>query len=188
MNVDFQNIKQMPFSVPEGYFDHLPDNMLKLVRSSELHSVIEEINELSPLLGTIGKTMPFVIPEGYFADEIVPPASRGRVVRIGRQWMRLAVAAVVTGIVAFFGYKFINQDRITPASDSYAWIKNSIQQVSNEKLSEFIELVNADSSDLSVAPTTNYPEVAVLLKSVPEEEIESFLNDTEILEQDPILN
>ena len=60
---------QVPFSVPEGYFENLADQLLSRIRTSET-SAADEIQMLSPMLAGISRTMPFEVPQGYFNENI----------------------------------------------------------------------------------------------------------------------
>lgn len=55
--------------VPEGYFESLADIMLSKVKNLEVQ---EELDTVAPLLNNISKKMPFSIPEGYF-EQLNPP-------------------------------------------------------------------------------------------------------------------
>ena len=57
---------QPVFSVPEGYFDSLPDEILKRIRAMEASDAIEELEILSPALNQISRKMLYAVPPGYF--------------------------------------------------------------------------------------------------------------------------
>lgn len=56
----------VPYTVPEGYFGQLPETILAMVRTPD--NAAAELETLSPLLRGISKTPPFHLPEGYFKD------------------------------------------------------------------------------------------------------------------------
>ena len=56
------------YQVPEGYFDTLAGNIMNRIKAGETDSPKEELELLSPLLGKIGKKNPFASPEGYFTE------------------------------------------------------------------------------------------------------------------------
>jgi len=66
-NLPFNN--NMPFSVPEGYFEGLAATVLAKVKSSEA-SAEAELRELSPLLAGIPKVTPYSVPFFYFQENL----------------------------------------------------------------------------------------------------------------------
>lgn len=70
---DVQTLNQpaipAPYNVPEGYFDTLASSILKKIKEEDNNNVLqvqEELDQLAPLLNSIGKTAPFNVPVGYF--------------------------------------------------------------------------------------------------------------------------
>lgn len=59
---------QNSYSVPEGYFEGLAQQVLSRIRAIEAASAAEELGHLSPLLSQLPKTMPYTVPAGYFED------------------------------------------------------------------------------------------------------------------------
>lgn len=66
-SLSFNN--NIPFSVPEGYFESLPAAILAKIKSSDA-SVNAELDELSPLLAGIPKVTPYSVPFSYFEGNI----------------------------------------------------------------------------------------------------------------------
>jgi Sec-independent protein translocase protein TatA len=62
INLNRQNI----YSVPDGYFEGLAENMLKRVKAEEIANVADELSNLSPLLSSLSREMPYCVPSGYF--------------------------------------------------------------------------------------------------------------------------
>lgn len=56
------------YSVPEGYFDRLAQQVLSRIRAMEAATAAEELGHLSPLLSQLPKTMPYTVPAGYFEE------------------------------------------------------------------------------------------------------------------------
>jgi hypothetical protein len=56
---------ELPFSVPEGYFEGLAGRMLAKVKEQN-SSVMEELHTLSPLLAGLSRKNPYSLPDGYF--------------------------------------------------------------------------------------------------------------------------
>ena len=59
---------QMPYEVPAGYFDKLPQIIMEMIGNEQNESVSAELQSLSPLLSGISKKTPYEISEGYFQD------------------------------------------------------------------------------------------------------------------------
>ncbi len=179
--------KQLPYTVPAGYFEGLEEQLMQTVRNSnDYQTATEELETLSPLLSGLKKEMPYSVPQGYFenlATDINTQANKTetKVISLGsRKWFRYAAAAVVVGVIATLSFMLINQDKVTADKDSYAWVKKNIKKVSTEKIEEFIQLTDEDKSVASI--DTKIEDVKELVKDVPENEIQSLLNDTELLD------
>ena len=57
-----------PYSPPPGYFDQLPETILRRIKALETPTPQNELATLSPLLSRINKQMPFALPETYFEN------------------------------------------------------------------------------------------------------------------------
>jgi hypothetical protein len=60
---------QNAYSVPEGYFEGLAQQVLHRVKAMDAGTAGEELAHLSPLLRDMPKQMPYAVPAGYF-DEL----------------------------------------------------------------------------------------------------------------------
>ncbi|MDH7463765.1 hypothetical protein QEG73_20865 [Chitinophagaceae bacterium 26-R-25] len=58
----------MPYEVPAGYFDKLPEMIMEMIANEQYESVSGELQALSPLLSGISRTTPYEVNEGYFND------------------------------------------------------------------------------------------------------------------------
>lgn len=59
---------QMPYEVPAGYFDKLPETIMEMIANEQYESVSAELSSLSPLLSGISKKTPYEVNEEYFKD------------------------------------------------------------------------------------------------------------------------
>lgn len=66
----------LPYKVPEGYFDSLPERILERVHALDADDPGTELKALSPLLAGLPKKSPFSVPEGYF-DKVPEEANAG---------------------------------------------------------------------------------------------------------------
>jgi len=179
--------KEIPYSVPAGFFQNLSDDVLKRISEHEYHQTSEEeIETLSPLLSSLKNKKPYSVPAGYFEVlETKVEEKETKVISITkRRWYRLAVAALVIGIVAISGLVIFRTKQVDPNKNPQAWIeKNVDKKVSKNKLDEFVKLAEGESVNVtSEKDDVKLAEIKELMKDVPEKEIEDFLNDAIALE------
>lgn len=223
------NMDQLPYQVPAGYFDSLPENVLARIKAMEAATAREELLHLSPLLAGLSKEVPYSVPQGYFEKMAVPANTQtaaeelsslspllselkketpysvpegyfenlssspysatikpqAKVISItSRRWFRMAAAAVVTGVIVTAGF-IIKKGKVDPAENSYAWVKKNTKKVSTEKIEEFVTLAEEENLNAEPVVATAEPkaqDVKELIKDVPENEIQSLLNDTQVLD------
>ncbi len=102
------------FQIPTGYFENLHG---KIVEKIDTTTSMTPSNEISPLLQELKNKNIFELPEGYFGGlsgtiiKRVQQPSTGKVVSINKRssWIKYAVAAMMTGIVALGLYKYIDK-------------------------------------------------------------------------------
>jgi hypothetical protein len=187
--------KEIPYAVPAGFFQDLGEDLLKKISGHEDHKTsAEEIEALSPLLNSLKNTNPYSVPAGYFealekkvvrqrADSFGEKKETKVISITSRRWYRLAVAAVVIGIVAIGGLLFIRPG-LNPVDNPQAWIEKNVKKVNKDKIDEFVSLANDDNNEKVDAQSeaAKKAEIKELMKDVPEKEIEEFLNDAVALE------
>jgi hypothetical protein len=179
--------KEMPYSVPAGFFQTLSDDLMQKINEHSNHQTSgEEIESLSPLLSSLKNKNPYSVPAGYFENLGAKTEKKEtKVISIaGRRLYRLAVAAVVIGIVAIGGLLFIKPGQIDPNKNPQAWInKNVNKKVSEEKIDEFVKLAEDETATVvKDNEASKQAEIKELMKDVSEKEIEDFLNDAVALE------
>ena len=187
--------KEMPYAVPAGFFQNLSDAILQKVTKYTDHQTSgEEIGILSPLLSSLKNKNPYSVPAGYFENiETGIEKKKTNVISITRRrWYRLAVAAVIFGVVAIGGLLFIKSDQVDPNKNPDKWISKNVK-VTEEKIDEFVKL--AEEEPLNAADENDeakQAEIKELMKDVPEKEIQDFLNDAIALssndETDALMN
>lgn len=187
--------KQVPYSVPAGYFDELEEKILASVRNNEDYQTSnEELEIISPLLSGLNKQMPYSVPDGYFEKVSSNIPSRlnteteTKVISlIHRKWFRYAAAAVVISFIALGGLLFERRpSSVDPDKNPDEWIAKNVRKVSADKLDDFIKLTDEESS--SKETTTDKEgkqnEIKDLMKDVPENQIQEFINETSALGDD----
>jgi hypothetical protein len=88
--------------------------------------------------------------------------------------MRMAAAAVVTGLIAISGWLYFNQSTAVPVEQSQKWVANKLDDVSNEALDDFINSTATTEVTEPVAAAEN-EEVREMLTDVSVNEIDNFL-------------
>ena len=102
------------FEVPAGYFDGLADTIMSKINVDTNETAAEELRTLSPMLYSIQNENVFEVPKGYFAelaDDILSKVKPAKVVTMrkrGYSFMKYAVAAAFTGMMALAVFKFID--------------------------------------------------------------------------------
>ena len=180
--------KTMPYTVPSGYFEEMESTLVSVAMYGE-QEASEELGNLSPLLSGLKKEMPYSVPAGYF-DTISTPVTEAhqpaKVVAMGgsRKWFRYAAAAVVTGVVALLSILYFSQDNTgntegTLAAKFEKSMLKEIRKTSDTVLTEFVKQFDEAGlrTDETAATDTN-KEVKDLLKDIPENELNQFLNET----------
>jgi hypothetical protein len=163
--------RKLPYSVPENYFQSNIENLGAFTSESED----------SLVLSFIEKEMPYQVPTGYFANlpeqvlEKVSDSSRSAKVvpMMKRKWMRLAVAAAVTGIMAISGFFYFNNRGSSATPDPVTAVKKA----STEELNEFIKstVVNV-TDDKAPATAKNTTESKKIFNDVSDKELDAFLS------------
>jgi hypothetical protein len=161
--------RQVPYSVPDDFFQ-LNIEGLKALTSEKEESLI---------LSFISKEMPYEVPTGYFSN--VPEqvlekvsAKHAKVVSLGgRKWMRFAVAAMVTGIMAISGFLYLNNRGHKPGTDPVV----AVQKASTQELDDFIKTtaVNDDKAQMTVKNTTPKTDGKKIFAGVSDKELNEFL-------------
>jgi hypothetical protein len=160
--------RQSPLHVPAGYFAGLEQELPALMST----------DTLSAPLASLDRTMPNTVPAGYFDGLAGTVLSRVRpaapVVQMRRAWMRMAVAAVVAGIMAVGGLAYYNTESGN-AAPTTAWVEKGLTNVSDSSLDDFIETTDAvHQGDVAQAPV-HKAEVRTMMSDVSDNEMDAFL-------------
>ena len=160
--------KKMPYEVPEDYFQSNIEGLTAFTSDSEE----------SLVLSFIEKDMPYEVPTGYFAnvpEQVLEKISaRGaKVVPIGRRkWIRLAVAAAFTGIMAVSGiFYFNNRGNNGTTGDPVT----AVEKATTEELNDFIN-TTAVTDDKSQVTVNNNPKTEKIFADVSDKELNDFLD------------
>lgn len=162
--------RKMPYDVPENYFGTTADQLEAITSDEE-----------SLVLSFISKEMPYQVPAGYFAgfpEQMLEklPRQQARVIPImHRKWMRMAVAASVTAIMAISGFLYFNnRNEIAPAGNET--VSTELKDVSTEELDAFIKNATGGKQPAASDDITASEDASALLNDVSDKELEAFLS------------
>ncbi|MBS1747858.1 MAG: hypothetical protein JST21_16975 [Bacteroidetes bacterium] len=189
--------KNIGLSVPNGYFENLAGNIINRIKNYSDNDVIQELEELSPLLSSIPKTNVYSVPDNYFSEfnpsheKPTEQEEETKVISIGshtRKWINYAAAACVGAVLFGGGYLYFNKNKNQPQNvpNSYAAaysnmdIQKEISSLSDDAISSYL---NANSN---MAVYTNFNDadqmpsmdVQTMLQNVSDEEIQQYLNQS----------
>jgi hypothetical protein len=185
--------KQVPFSVPAGYFDDLTGNVVAGTQAIDL--VNEELENLSPAMSSLKTANVYTVPAQYFESLPTTILAKAKTqkpakvvsMNIGKKMMRYATAAIVAGIVITAGLLFINRQNPSVFAPSTALAEQKIQQetlnnvkgLSDDEIFSFLETQSGPSDLLSLGSSSEIDsdDVKEMLADVPESELQGYLAD-----------
>jgi len=93
-----------------------------------------------------------------------------------RRWTRLVVAAITVGIITISGIAYFNSNN-TVAVDNPQWVTKQLKGVSDMELDEFVKTAVPTQATSGIAVNKkDGEEVEKLLKDVPDNELQAFLD------------
>jgi hypothetical protein len=155
--------KENTGKVPTGYFEDLPALILNRVKMQENITAPDELQALSPMLFSIKDINVFDVPRGYFnalSGDIVNRVQprQTKVVVMHRRtmgFMRYAVAAAFTGVMALGVFKFTNTDLASGGGNAWTMnVDNELDKVSSDDIIKYLETNGEGVDALSVANKT----------------------------------
>jgi hypothetical protein len=178
--------RKMPYELPDQFFQTL-DEDLELIMAEEEESVT---------LSLISKDMPFEVPAGYFNNlpqQVLEklPAKDAKVIHMrSRKWMHVAVAAMFAGVIAISGLLYFNGKKNDVAVDNPKWVANKLKNVSDRDLDEFVKTTDLDAASTVTAQNKSVKtaEVKKLLQDVSDNELDAFLNQVPVAEEELAIN
>ncbi len=165
--------KEMPFTVPKGYFFQTTEGLLELVKEDVLPDFLQT-----------DKKMPYAIPQGYFENlhEIIlrkvnPKQAKVISINTSRKWMRYAVAAMMAGVIAVSSILYFGNKSIDPSAQSHEWVTKKLKNVPDKELDEFINTTDVSSTAMAKTEASNKTELRKILKDIPDTELDKFLDE-----------
>lgn len=180
------------YAVPDGYFNSLADNILKKIKSTALDSVQQELEQISPLLGSISRQNVYSVPDNYFnklealeiVEKKVKPAETKVISLSGRarKWINYAVAACISAVLFGGGYLyFFNNKREDTEISSLENInvQKELSGLSDEEIKNYLN----ENNNMAVYTNTGIDgeqqqniDIQNLLQNVSDKEIQQYLN------------
>lgn len=178
--------RTMLYSVPEDYFQSNLDGLQAFTGKEE-----------SVVLSFIDKEMPYEVPAGYFAN--VPEqvlnrvANRGKLVPlVKRKWVRLAVAAMLTGVITLSGIAYLRNggNDATGRGSNSVPVAVELKKASTEELKQFInnDAVTVPDHNLNTAARSSKTDRKDLFGDVSDKELEAFLKQVPTEDEEIDLN
>ncbi len=158
-------VTNSPATVPEGYFDSLAGTILNKIKALETEDAATEIRSLSPMLYSIQNENVFEVPQGYFEnlsadimDKLTPAAKVVKMPRRSSTFLKYAVAAVFTGVMALGVFKFTGTSKQTDLPD-YVTAGLQVQNVDQELASisdaDIVKFLEESGTDVKAAIVAN---------------------------------
>jgi hypothetical protein len=149
------------YQVPDGYFDSVAELALSNVNADQ-KTAAEELRALSPMLYSIQNEKVYEVPRGYFndlAEDILSKVRPAKVVTMKRRsnnFIKYAVAAMFTGVIALSVFKFTSNtsDKLDPSVAQGTQIaqKNTFdQELANVNESDIVKYLEDNGTDVKAA-------------------------------------
>lgn len=181
------------YSIPQGYFEHLSNNISAEINNQSGSHTLAETHSISPLLARIGNKNVYTVPQGYFdglAKKLNTHTPVAKVMSMHSRFpaIKYAVAAAVTGFMAFSMFLMLNKNEIKPGAQTAAVMKEAKDII---KTNSFDKELNSISDDdiVSFLESKGQNVEAALLASLDEKTLpdadEYLINDNTL---DEVLN
>jgi len=153
------------FEVPQDYFDMLADSVLAKTKAGT-EDAASEIRALSPMLYSIQNENVFEVPRGYFEnlpetvlDKLKPQAKVVTMQKRSSVFIKYAVAAAFTGVMALGVFKFTGNGNKKTELPDYVTAGLKVQDVDQElaKISDedIVKFLEASGTDVKAAVVAN---------------------------------
>jgi len=153
------------FETPAGYFDTLTDNIFQSIKTQKVEDAAVELKALSPMLYSIQDENVFEVPQGYFEmlgdavlNKVKPQPKVIKMQRRSSTFLKYAVAAVFTGVMALGVFKFTGKPAVK-ALPEYVTAGMQIDDIDGElaKISdaEIVKFLEASGTDIKTAFVAN---------------------------------
>lgn len=177
-----------PYNIPNGYFEDLAGSVMQKIQEHEstgrYTGTYLELEEVAPLLNSIGKANVYSIPERYFETLEIPvskvqPAT-GKILSIGsnmRKWINYAAAASVLFIVATSSFLYVNKH--LKSLDKTPSIEQRLADIKDDDIINYLRDNQETPGDYIPASYQQEKEMQNMLKSASDDDIQSYLNESD---------
>lgn len=166
IEMGLQNNTSSAENIPLGYFDSLAETVLQKIKAQYSEDALAELRALSPMLYSIQNENIYTVPGGYFEnlvadvlDKVLPTQTKVVVMKKRSSvFLKYAVAAVFTGIMALGVFKFTGTPAKTELPDYVAQglkIQNVDDELAKVTDTEIIKFLEANGSDVDAALIAN---------------------------------
>jgi hypothetical protein len=180
--------REMPFSVPQNYFDELSGQVLQSAKAIDF--VNDERENLSVLLKSLKDKNVYSTPPGYFENfaagvlsKIKNEPKNAKVISIGsrKAWLRVAAAAIVVGFISTVGYYTFTKN-VQTVSDPIA----ALSKVSDDEMNSYLQnqyspiydsVITNSNSPLAIIDLSNNDDSDDLLGNIPDDELKQYINE-----------
>jgi hypothetical protein len=181
--------REMPFSVPQNYFEELSDNGLRSAKAIDF--VNDEAENIPALLKGLKYKNVYTTPLGYFENfsdsvlsKIKNELKKAKVFSIGsrKTWLRVAAAAIVVGIISTVSYYTLNKNPQPTVSDPIA----ALSKVSDDEMNSYLQnqyspiydsVITNTNSPLANIDLSNNDDTDDLLGNIPDDELKQYINE-----------
>jgi hypothetical protein len=172
----FGGVKGTLYTAPNGYFNHLAENILEKAKfgNSSPNAVMEELENIAPLLNTISKENLYSIPVDYFEGlQInIPAQSKAKIIGLSkwRKAINYAAAAVFVGVLGIGVIKYM----LGPSPNKGFAVQ--LEKTSDDELKQILD-AQATAAYSSVNIPVDEQEEYSIFEGTPEEELQQYLKE-----------
>ena len=191
--------REMPFSVPQNYFEELSDNVLQSAKAIDF--VNDEMENLSPLMKSLKDKNVYTTPLDYFENfsgsvlsKIKNEPKKAKVISIGsrKTWLRIAAAAIIVGIISTVSYYSLNRNSQPVVSDPIA----ALSKISDDEMSNYLQnqyspiydtvITNTNSPLANIDPSPDNDDAHDLLSNISDDELNQYINQDMSLKDEQV--
>jgi hypothetical protein len=175
--------REMPFSVPQNYFEELSDNVLQSAKAIDF--VNDKAENIPALLKGLKDKNVYTTPLDYFENfsdsvlsKIKNEPKKAKVISIGsrKTWLRVAAAAIVVGLISTIGYYTLNKSSQPTVSDPIA----ALSKVSDDEMNNYLQNQYSLIMSDSVITNTASPLASIDMSSDGTNDLLSTISDDEL--------
>lgn len=178
--------RKLPYEVPQGFFSELADSVVGGVKAIDF--VKREMQNISPLMDNLRHKQTYQVPAGYFdtlAGNILNKIKSeqrqpAKVVSMGRRVMRVAVAALVAGVMAIGAWLYFGTTSGPEVASAGIEKISDDNKISDEEMTRFLENESLTASVSTAAfddsnIDMDEADIKEMLSDVSDDELQQYL-------------